>query len=95
MITSYKNAKTRKVHETGDPKGFKGLDGDLAADRMDDLAAARTIDDISPLRSVHLHKLSGDRGGQWAVNANGPWRVCFKIGADGFEDVEIADYHKG
>ena len=35
MIKSYKNAKTRKVHETGRPKGFSGLDGELAADHMD------------------------------------------------------------
>ena len=95
MIKAYKNAKTRRVHETGHPKGFKGLDGDLAARRMDELTAAETLKDLSPLKSVNLHKLKGRRKHQWAVNVNGPWRVCFTPAADGWEDVEITDYHEG
>ncbi len=77
------------------PKGFKGIDGELAAIRLDELDAALSLDDISPLRSVNLHTLKGNRAGQWAVNVNGPWRICFKPTDDGFEDVEITDYHKG
>lgn len=95
MITNYKNAKTRKVHETGDSKGFKGLDSELAADRMDDLQAATSINDLSPLKSVNLHRLKGSRKGQYAINVNGPWRVVFTATDDGFEGVEIVDYHKG
>jgi|TARA_B100001971_G_C17985403_1_gene429557 proteic killer suppression protein len=95
MINNYKNAKSRKVHETGNPRGFKGLDGELAADRMDDLDAALDINDLSPLKSVNLHILKGSRKGQYAVNANGPWRVVFTLTEDGFEDVEIINYHKG
>ena len=63
MILSYKNSKTRKVHEIGNPKGFRGLDGELAADRMDDLDAALGISDLSPLKSVNLHPLKGSRKG--------------------------------
>lgn len=95
MILGYKNAKTRKVYETGIPKGFKGLDGDLAATRMDALQAANSIADLSPLRSVNLHKLSGDRWDQWAVNVNEAWRICFTPIDDGFGEVEIVDYHRG
>ena len=95
MIKAYKNAKTRKVHRTGAPKGFRGLEGELAARRMDELTAAKTLKDLSPLKSVNLHKLKGRRKHQWAVNVNGPWRVCFTPAADGWEDVEITDYHEG
>ena len=95
MITNFKNAKSRKVDETGDPRGFRGLDGGLAADRMDDLEAALDINDLSPLKSVNLHPLKGSRKGQYAVNANGPWRVVFTPTEDGFENVEIVNYHKG
>ncbi len=95
MIANYKNAKSRKVHETGNPKGFKGLDGELAADRMDDLEAALDINDLSPLKSVNLHLLKGSRKGQYAVNINGPRRVVFVLTEEGFEDIEIINYHKG
>ncbi len=71
------------------PRGFKGLDGELAADRMDDLEAALNI------KSVNLHPLKGDRKGQYAVNVNGLWRVAFTPTDDGFGDVEVVDYHKG
>ena len=93
MILSYKNTKTRKVHETGKPKGFKGLDGNLAAIRLDELDAAKSVNDLSPLKSVNLHKLSRDRKDQWAVHVNGPWRLCFTPNVDGFDDVEIIDCH--
>ena len=95
MIKAYKNAKTRKVHRTGAPKGFRGLEGELAARRMDELAAAGTLGDLSPLKSVNLHKLKGRRKNQWAVNVSGPWRICFTSSADGWENVEITDYHEG
>lgn len=95
MIVAYKNAKVRKVHETSRPKGFKGLDGELAAIRMDELAAAGALNDLSPLKSVNLHPLTGNRKGQWAMNINGPWRICFTSTADGFDNIEIIDYHKG
>jgi len=57
------------------------------------LNAARKLDDISRLRSVGLHKLSGDRSDQWAIRVNGPWRIAFRFDdGDAFE-VEIVDYH--
>ncbi|MEJ2102644.1 MAG: type II toxin-antitoxin system RelE/ParE family toxin [Desulfobacterales bacterium] len=48
-----------------------------------------------PLKSVGLHKLSGDRAGQWAMAVNGPWRICFRFKNGNAYDVEITDYHKG
>jgi proteic killer suppression protein len=57
------------------------------------LNAAERLDHISPLKSVGLHPLKGDRRGQWAIAVNGPWRVCFRFkGGDAYE-VEIVDYH--
>lgn len=95
MIKNYKNSKTKKVHETGSPRGFKGLDGEKAARRMDLLEAADSIRDIPPLASINLHKLSGDRKDQWAISVNDPWRICFTPEKDGFKDVEVTDYHSG
>ena len=95
MILGYKNAKTRKVHETGIPRGFKGLSGELAARRLDAFQAAGSIADLSPLMSVNLHKLSGDRRDQWAMNVNDAWWVCLTLADEGFDEVEIIDYHRG
>ena len=94
MIKNYKNAKTRRVHETGGAKGFKGLDGRRAVRVLNLLAATDTLKDLPRLASYRLHKLTGDRAGQWSLTINLPWVVCFTLDKDnGWRDVEITDYH--
>jgi proteic killer suppression protein len=92
MIRSWANSATRRLAEEGKCK-FSGLDEDAAIDLLASLDAAVTLDDLSPLRSVGLHKLSGDRRGQWAMTINGPWRICFRFDGGDAWDVEIVDYH--
>ena len=53
------------------------------------------LQDLSPLKSVGLHKLKGDRKGQWAMTLNGPWRICFEFRKGDAFEVEIVDYHRG
>jgi toxin HigB-1 len=67
----------------------------VAVDLLLALNVAKTLRDISPLKSVGLHKLKGDRGGQWAMTVNGPWRICFEFRKGDAHDVEIVNYHKG
>jgi len=59
------------------------------------LNAAGALRDLSPLKSVGLHKLKGARANQWARTVNGPWRICFGFRAGDAWDVEIADCHRG
>ena len=67
----------------------------MAQDLLAVLDAATSLEDLSPLKSVGLHKLKGDRKGQWAMTVNGSWRVCFRFKNSDAYDVEIIDYHKG
>jgi len=43
------------------------MDTDAAEDLLAALDAAESLKDLSPLKSLGLHKLSGDRAGQWAM----------------------------
>jgi|AntAceMinimDraft_9_1070365.scaffolds.fasta_scaffold11635_2 addiction module HigA family antidote len=65
------------------------MDTDAAEDLLAVLDATESLKDISPLKSVGLHKLSGDRAGQWAMTVNGPWRICFRFKNGDTFDVEI------
>jgi proteic killer suppression protein len=56
------------------------------------LHGATALTDLSPLKSVGLHKLTGGRKGQWAMTVNGPWRICFRFEDGHAWDVEIVDY---
>jgi addiction module HigA family antidote len=58
------------------------MDAEVAEDLLAALHAATSLDDLRPLKSVGLHKLSGSRKGRWAMTVNGPWRICFRF-ADG------------
>ena len=92
MIRSWKNSATRRFAESGKGK-WSGLDETRARLRLAQLDAASTLDDLGQLRSVGLHKLSGNRSGFWAVTINGPWRLVFRFEAGDAEEVEIVDYH--
>jgi proteic killer suppression protein len=83
------------VWDGGTPNRFRGLDLDAAVDLLLVLNVAKTLSDLSPLKSVGLHKLKGDRQGQWAMTVNGPWRICFEFRGGDAHNVEIVDYHKG
>ena len=95
MIRSWRNAATRKVWEGEQPNQLRGLDFEAATDLLLALNAAKSLADLSPLKSVGLHKLKGDRKGQWAMTVNARWRICFAFAKGDAFDVEIVDYHKG
>ena len=93
MIQSWANSRSRRFYEESKISKFRSLDIDAADELLATLDAATSLRDLSPLKSVGLHKLSGDRAGQWAMTVNGPWRICFRfIDGDAF-DVEITDCH--
>ncbi|MYD66066.1 MAG: plasmid maintenance system killer protein [Chloroflexi bacterium] len=44
-------------------------------------------------RSWRVHRLSGERWGEWSVLVSGNWRVTFEEG-DGYIDrLNLEDYH--
>jgi proteic killer suppression protein len=95
MIRSWRNTASRKVWDGEKPNQFRGLDFDHAVDLLIALNAAQSLDDLSPLRSLGLHKLKGNRLGQWAMTVNRRWRICFEFQKGDAFDVEIVDYHRG
>ena len=95
MIQSWANSASRRFYEEGKSSKFRGLDVKAAEELLASLDAATSLRDLSPLKSVGLHKLRGDRAGQWAMTASDRWRICFRFEDGDAHDVEIVDYHKG
>ena len=95
MIRSWRNSVTRKVWEGERPNQFRGLDFEAAIDLLLALNVAKSLNDLSPLRSVGLHKLKGARKNQWAMTVNERWRICFEFRKGNAFEVEIVDYHRG
>jgi len=95
MIRSWANRGSERFYEQGKLSGFRGMDVEAAEDLLAMLDSATSLNDLSPLKSVGLHKLSGNRKSQWAMTVNGPWRICFRFKDGDAHDVEMVDYHKG
>jgi proteic killer suppression protein len=95
MIRSWRNSVTRKVWEGERPNQFRGLDYETAVDLLLALNVAKALTNLSPLKSVGLHKLKGERRNQWAMTVNARWRICFEFRNGDAHDVEIVDYHRG
>jgi proteic killer suppression protein len=61
--------------------------------KLDALNSAINLADRAAVPGNRLEALRGGRKGQHSVRINDQWRLCFKWGAEGPEDVEIVDYH--
>jgi len=88
-----RNSASRKLWEGDRPNQFRGLDFGAAIDLPLALNVAKSLGDLSPLKSVGLHKLKGDRKGRWAVSVSGNWRVVFAFEGTNATDVDLIDYH--
>lgn len=77
------------------PNQLRGLDFETAVDLLLALNVAKALNDISPLKSVGLHKLKGERRDQWAMSVKARWRIYFEFRRGDAYEVEIVDYHKG
>ncbi len=95
MIKSFANSATRRFYELGRPSGFRGLDIAAAHELLATLDSATNLTELGNLRSIGLHKLKGDRRGQWAMSINRRWRLCFEFRDGDAFNVEIVDYHRG
>jgi toxin HigB-1 len=65
----------------------------VARRKLDQLDAARALDDLRAPPANRLEALRGDRRGQHSIRINDQYRICFAWTQAGPERVEIVDYH--
>ena len=57
------------------------------------LDQAESVEELKVPPGNRLHKLGGDREGQWAISVNDQYRICFLFENGDAYDVEATDYH--
>ena len=65
----------------------------VARRKLEMLAAAQTLEDLTPPPGNRLEGLKGDRRGQHSLRINDQWRLCFRWQNGDVYDVDIVDYH--
>jgi toxin HigB-1 len=93
-IQSWKSDQARAVFEGRNPgKGFPTDLVSSARRRLIRLDAAQSVEDLRTPPSHRLHKLGGDRIGYWSISINDQFRITFRWGEVGPEEVWFGDYH--
>jgi len=92
MIKSFKHKGLEDFFNTGKKKGIRLDHADRLGIILDRLNAANEIKDMNYPGS-YLHKLTGNKKGQYAVRVTGNWRIFFEfIDGDAYV-VDYDDYH--
>jgi proteic killer suppression protein len=92
MIKSFKHKGLERFFYTGSKKGIRPEHTKKLARILDRLNAAKEIKDMNYPGSF-LHRLSGNREGQYSVRVSGNWRMFFEFKDGDAFVVDYADYH--
>lgn len=61
--------------------------------KLEQLHAAKDVEELRVPPGNRLERLKGDRKGQHSIRVNDQWRICFVWRDGGADDVELVDYH--
>jgi proteic killer suppression protein len=93
MIKTFADKATQRVFVSGKSKRLPKELIRRAIRRLEYIHLARTLDDLKVPPSNRLHRLKGNRAGQYSIAINDQWRICFRFIKGDAYDVEITDYH--
>lgn len=97
MIRSFGNQGTEDIYDGENTKrARKTCPKELwekARDLLDALNYASELKDAERTPGADLHRLRGDREGDYAIRINDQFRITFRWTERGPEGVQIEDYH--
>ena len=92
MLGSFRHKGLKDFFETGSKRGISPELAIRIARRLDVLEAAQELSDIDA-HGFNLHRLKGDRQGEWAISVSGNWRITFRFAKGEALDINLEDYH--
>jgi proteic killer suppression protein len=92
VIRSFSCPDTQAVFEGRANRRFRNVRSVLER-KLAMLHAAVKLLDLQSPPSNNLHKLTGDRDGQYAIRVNDQYRLVFSWTPQGPADVACVDYH--
>lgn len=93
MIISWASKETEKIYKGLYSRKYPNEIQKKARQKLIMLASATEVEDLRVPPGNRLHKLAGDREGQYSISINDQWRICFLWNESNVKDVEIVDYH--
>ena len=93
MIKSFKDKETQRLFMGRKQKAISGQSARRAQVKLSQLDQVESVEELRVPPGNRLHKLSGEREGQWAIRVNEQYRICFRFEGGDAYDVEATDYH--
>ena len=92
MIRNFRHNGLRRFWERGERRRIPS-EYTVKIQRILDILDEAMMPDDMNRRGFGLHRLTGDRGGYWAVTVSANWRVVFRFQEGDVCDVDLIDYH--
>jgi toxin HigB-1 len=93
VIKTFRNRLTEELHRGSIPKGIPSDVARRAVTKLFLIDTVTRVDDLRVPPGNRLHRLTGDRAGQWSISVNDQWRICFEWRDGDAYNVEFVDYH--
>lgn len=96
MIRSLRDRDTAKVFAGRRTRKIPPDVLERAEARLAVLDHSKSLRELTLPPSNRLHKLSGDREGQWSISINSQWRICFEFDDEAGDAyaVEITNHYE-
>jgi len=91
MIVSFRHRGLRRLYERGDRSGIHPDHAAKIRQILSALEAAETPEELA-LPGFHLHRLTGNRRGYFAITVRANWRITFRFEQGRAYDVHLEDY---
>lgn len=92
MIRSFKHRGLKRAYERDDWSRIDPKDHERIAVVLQYLDIAQRIEDLD-IHGWRLHRLSGNRQGEWSITLRSNWRITFRFENGEVLDVDLVDYH--
>jgi proteic killer suppression protein len=95
VIRSFRDKETQRLFEGRRSRAVSEQARRRAQVKLAQLDRAESVEELAKPPGNKLHRLGGEREGQWAISVNEQYRICFYFdeSAGDAYDVEATDYH--
>ncbi|MBF0227414.1 MAG: type II toxin-antitoxin system RelE/ParE family toxin [Desulfobacterales bacterium] len=93
MIKTFQCKETKKIFNRSFSKKLPTDIQRTALKKLVMLNNSTTLNDLKIPTNNNLELLQKDRKGQYSININKQWRICFNWINNNAYNVEIVDYH--
>ena len=98
MLISFRRRQLERcaLNETDAIRKWGPDVGSRYPDRIAELLAVPSWEELEALHTLGLHPLTGDRQGQYAIKITGQWRIILERGdaPDEVTVLSVEDYHR-